>query len=223
MNIGFYGHSSCAFLGEDSFLTMLSTRFTAQIVNAGARQGSEERILFCLKKSKNLDFAVIFHSEPGYVFLPNSDRDIDLTNITDDRIEYLMTQQEWDFNWTDTNFPKFKKEFETVDNFKTVARLFRKHFYNPDMMVNRFYGALMQIDKYLKDKNIPCIHILNKSNAIPNWFKFESGPVNYDIMELVKMHKTPPGSQFSPNVMTREGNNLVAENLAGAINAVHSR
>ena len=81
MKIGFYGHSDCAYLSNDSFLNIVANALDATIVNIGVRQGSEERILYELKKTRSLDVAIIFHSSPSYLFLPGCDRDFDLKSI----------------------------------------------------------------------------------------------------------------------------------------------
>ena len=50
MNIGFYGHSNCAYSSPDSFLDIVANRLGANLVSKGVKQGSQERILFDLKK-----------------------------------------------------------------------------------------------------------------------------------------------------------------------------
>lgn len=212
MNIGFYGHSNCAYSSPDSFLDIVAGRLGANLVSKGVKQGSEERILFDLKKTKDLDVAVIFHSEPGFAFLPNCDRDVDMTNISKRRMDYLMRQQEWDSKFTEDYTPVFKKEFKELDEFINTATVYRDHLYHPDLMLNRFYGALLQIDRYLIDKGIPCVHVLNYSNAIPNWFKFNSGVIDYVVMDLCQKYKTAR-EQFFVNIVTKEGNLMIADQL----------
>ena len=79
MNLGIYGHS----LGKwdkklpFSFITKLKEHYNANIVNSGCGHGSEERILFELKKTKNLDLAIIFHSNSSSFFIPTWHRDVD--------------------------------------------------------------------------------------------------------------------------------------------------
>lgn len=210
MNIGFYGHSNCAHRGEHSFLDIVANKFNGTVVNTGVRQGSEERILYELKKTKNLDLAIIFHSRPSFVFLPNSDRDLEFNNVKEHRIQYLLNEFEKDF--TSKLSPIFKKEFESTEYLKHVVELFQKHFYNPDMILNRYYGSLMQIDKYLLDKQIPCIHILEK-DSLPKWFSFQTGIVDFSIMKIVEKHKLEYGKYFV-NIITKEGNLEVADKLS---------
>jgi hypothetical protein len=223
MNIGFYGHSNCAYTSPDSFLNLVADQLGATIVNKGVRQGSQERILFDLKKTKNLDVAVIFHSEPGYTFLPNCDRDVDMTNISRRRMEHLMMQEEWDGQFMETYSPIFKKHFKELANFINTVTVYKEYLYHPDAVQNRFYGSLLQIDKYLIDKQIPCVHVLNYKNAIPEWFKFNSGVVDYVIMDLCKTHKIYKESGFFVNLITKQGNQIVAEKLNTLINAACGR
>ena len=211
MNIGFYGHSNCAYRSPDSFIDLIAERFNANIVNIGVRQGSEERILFKLKKTKYLDLAVVFHAEPGFTFLPNCDRDVDLTRISYQRIEYLMEQEDWSSDFLESHTPVFKKEFETKEKFIEASNIFKKHFYHRDLILNRYYGALMQIDRFLCDRKIPVLHVLSESNSVPHWFEFKSGPVDFDIMKLCDTYKSK--QSFFVNLITKEGNQAVADLL----------
>ena len=53
MNIGFYGHSVCSSISHpQSWVNTLTKKLKANIVNKGTLQGSVERILFELKKTK---------------------------------------------------------------------------------------------------------------------------------------------------------------------------
>lgn len=211
MNIGFYGHSNCAYRSEDSFIDIIANRFNANIVNIGVRQGSEERILFKLKKTNSLDLAIIFHANPGFTFLPNCDRDVDLTRISFERIEYLMSQEDWDSEFLKKHTPIFREEFKTKENFLNAANVFKEHFYHRDLILNRYYGALMQIDRFLVDRKIPVLHVLSESNSVPHWFEFKSGPVDYEIMKLCDTYKSK--QNFFVNLITKEGNLAVADVL----------
>ena len=206
-SIGFYGHSSCAYRSSDSFLDILAERLKYKIVNTGTRQGSEERILYELKKTKNLDLAVIFHSDPTYLFLPGTDRDIGITSMTQNRTEYMFNK--WD-QFAELYNKKFINKFESADNFWKCFEIYKKYFYDPDLQMNRFYGALMQIDSYLILKEIPCIHVLYTD--LPNWFKFKSGVVDREISEITKNYAQQPGT-FFVNCISKEGNLLVANRL----------
>jgi hypothetical protein len=209
MNIGFYGHSNCAYRAEDSLIDIVAGMFSANIVNTGVRQGSEERILLELKKTKNLDLAIIFHSEPQYMFLVDCDRDIGLNSISDARADYLFNK------FADEHHKKFVNKFKNSDTFIQSINAYKEFFYNPDLQLNRFYGALIQIDQYLKVKNIPAIHVVMEK-TIPTWFNFTSGIVDTKIMHLTKLH-LPPKGEWSPNCITKEGNALIADILKGIV------
>lgn len=216
MNIGFYGHSNCAFLGDYSFLNLVAAHFNAKIINTGVRQGSEERILFELKKTKDLDIAVIFHSEPQYIFLPGCDRDVGVNFISEARLLHLFT--EWDKPFAKEHHKKFIEKFKTAAEFKLAMEYFKNYLYHPDIQLNRFYGSLIQIDQYLKFKKIPCIHVIGK-NQLPDWFTFSTGSVNYSIIDIIKENPIPPSTVFF-NGITKEGNYLVASKLVTLITEI---
>lgn len=220
-HIGFYGHSGCAYRSKDSFIDILAEKLNSKVVNIGVRQGSEERILFELKKTKKLDVAIIFHSEPGYLFLPNSDRDIDISGINQKRIENLIPETDWDSNFSQKYSPKFLEEFKCRQDFTSLMDNIRDHLYHPDVMLNRFYGNLIQIDQYLLAKKIPAVHILEKSNAIPQWFAFQSGVTDYTVAPLYQIFKAK--QPFFVNCITKEGNLEVVKKLEVLINAACSR
>lgn len=207
MNIGFYGHSTCAYRGQDSLVDIVASNLNATIINTGVRQGSEERILFELKKSKNLDLAIIFHSEAQYLFLPDSDRDIGMNNIDDARAEYLFT------DFSKNNHPKFVDIFKNEENFLDVFLNFKNYLYHPDLQMNRFIGALSQIDQYLYTRQIPTIHVVIKK-TIPDWFKFKSGIVDNISMDLANKCAVKKGEWFV-NCINKEGNLLIAQRLTG--------
>jgi len=208
MKIGFYGHSNCAYTDPISYLNLIADRFNGSIVNTGARQGSEERILFELKKTKELDIAILVHSVPGYIFLPGCDRDIELKELTKKRARHIL---EFDEIQSYNGYPKTTSKFKTGDNFHNIMEIYRDYFYDPDLFKNRFYGSLIQIDQYLLSKNIPCIHIVSGNNSIPNWFKFQSGIVDYSISVLFEKFKTH--ELDSKNSMNADGNKIVADEL----------
>lgn len=211
MKIGFYGHSNCAYTGPTSYLDLIAKRFNGSIVSTGVRQGSEERMLFDLKKTKELDFAVLVHSVPGYIYLPGCDRDIELKELTKKRATQVL---EFDDPLDQNTYPKMIKKFGTGDNFYNVMQTFRDYFYDPDLAKNRFYGALIQIDQYLVTRNIPCIHIVSNNNSIPNWFKFQSGIVDYTIVPMFERFKTTdPRLPDTMNIMNTIGNTIIADEL----------
>jgi hypothetical protein len=219
MKIGFYGHSNCAYRSSDSFIDIIANHFGAEIVNTGVKQGSEERILYELKKTKQLDLAVIFHSIPSSIFLPNCNRDLVLRDMSDIRMQYLLFEQEKDITVDHEDYNQtLKKQFYDIETFKNVLEVHKNYFYNPDVLLNRYYGALIQIDKYLIDKQIPTIHVLEKT--LPRWLSLQSGIVDFNIMKLTKQHRLLPDKRFVSNCITIEGNLKVADNLKLLMNQI---
>lgn len=212
--MGFYGNSDCAYRGENSYIDLFAARQNLEIVNTGVKQGSEERILYELKKT-HPDLAIIFHSEPQYLFLPGCDRDIGLNHLREHRAEYLF--ENWNSEHYVTHSKQFLEKFERPENFMNAIATYKNYFYTPDLQVNRYYGALIQIDGYCISKGLSVIHIWNR--AIPSWFKFSSGIINTDILELFKHHKTPPGT-FNVNGITDDGNRLVCKRLTELVESL---
>lgn len=218
MNIGFFGHSSCAYVGEGSYLNIIADSFRAKIVNIGVKQGSEERILFELKKNKELDIAIIFHSHPRYLFVPDTDRDIDTKSFQTKRAEDIFRNDHLDIEFVKENNKLFKEKFINNDNLFSAVDSYKKYFYHQDLSMNRFYGALIQIDQYISVKNILTIHILDQTQSvIPKWFKFTSGIIDYEVSEIIR--NNPSTKPFFANCVTKEGNKLIAEHLINIIAA----
>lgn len=218
--VGFYGHSNCAYRSPDSFIDILSNQFNAEIVNIGTRQGSEERVLFELKKTKNLDLAVIFHCPHNLLFIPGSDRDFALGKQITKKAEYMWRKQQSEslnasWNFHKEHHTKFIEKFETPDKFIQVMSDYRIYLEHPDLVMNRFYGALIQIDQYLSSKNINAIHIVIPEVAMPTWFKFQSGVVENTVADLLEEHAS--SDQWFVNCITQQGNILVAERLKEVI------
>lgn len=215
-NIGFYGHSNCAYTGEGSLIDLVANHFQSNIVNIGVRQGSEERVLFELKKTKQLDLAIIFHCKSEFIFIPNADRDISSKLIDESRANYLFDN--FNNQHHQEHHKKFTELFKTPDELITAINYLRSYFYHPDLQLNRFYGALLQIDQYITTKQIPTIHVIIK-NSLPSWFKFTSGIVNESIINIFDDHKLNPNEWFY-NCTTKQGNGLVANELIKLIETI---
>lgn len=217
MNIGFYGHSICAYRSDDSFIDKVEKSLAATIVNIGARQGSEERILYELKKTKKLDLAIIFHCPHNFIFIPGSDRDFAASTNFANKAGYIWegnelnnSSENWEFH--KEHHEKFIQKFETMENFIEAMTVFRKIFYDPDLTMNRYYGAITQIDQYVSEKKIKTIHVTSKRLPIPRWFNFSSGIVDYSINEIANKYVIPQGTWFV-NGITKQGNEEVAQRL----------
>jgi hypothetical protein len=265
-HIGIYGHSIAGYNGQqdDHFITLLKKHFNATIVHSGIPQCSEERILFNLKKTKKLDFAVIFHSPPYNIFVPSWDRDI--TSVDRDTLNKKISTKEWFNTYIGVNQENIEKLFDAIPNgacwqmlsyfdisFKNYSEAFEKwmsgdstdlkeilakyaryknqddqyykdlfdalelsktYLSHPDLQMNRYYGAIIQIDQYLKHKQIPCVHFLDKEKWYPVWATFESGPVEYDVSSMNKENsKYFVGYNKSCNALSTEGNKLIFDKI----------
>lgn len=204
--VGFYGHSNCAYRSDSSLIDILANKIGYTVINNGVRQGSEERILFELKKSRNLDLAIIFHSDAQFIFIPNADRDISVKQITKNKSNYIFSDQ-----FHQLHHKKFVELFRTSEEFEAAATYLKTYFYHPDLQLNRFYGSLMQIDQYLLSKSIPALHIITP-NLIPSWFEFKSGIVDIDIMNTMQNYTLQP-NKWGVNAITDEGNLVIANKL----------
>lgn len=209
MNIGFYGHSNCAYRGKGSYIDIVANHFKAKVANIGVKQGSEERILHELKRTSKLDVAVIVHSYSSCLYLPGCDRDVALSAMTANRAEYVFKA----FDRTET--PKFVDRFKDGGSFYDYVLIYKRFFYDPDTQYDRFTGSALQIDQYLKSKNIATVHITER-NRFPGWLKFQHGVVDENnITEDFKIHAVR--QPFFANCITEEGNYIVSQKLISLI------
>lgn len=224
-HIGFYGHSAACWANfpvydQTSFIDMIVDRTGYKLVNKGAPQGSQERILFELKKTKKLDIAVIFHSLPKFVFLPTADRDVDINDIDQRKCTYMWKEKQ-ERNELESmrddyfNYGGIKEAFGDIENFITTFASYREYLHHPDLQMNRFYGALVQIDQYLTHMKIPAVHVYGTKH-IPTWFKFSSGVTRPDIDKLCNTHY----EQGYPNNISSAGQTEIAEALLENLQAL---
>ena len=229
MNIGFYGHSASCWAkfpiyDEVSFIDKIVERYQANLINFGVPQGSEERILFELKKTKQIDLAVIFHSMPKFLFLPGARRDVDITDIGQRKASYLWEEKSTDNESLESfrndyfSYGGIKENFKEIELFVAAMGLYHEFLYHPDLQMNRFYGALCQIDQYVTNKHIPTVHIYN-SKAIPSWFKFSSGVIADDVETACKTYY----KIGYPNNVSLEGQSVIADLLSVHIDHVLGR
>jgi hypothetical protein len=179
-------------------------------------QGSEERILYNLKKLHNIDLALIFHGSPNFFFCPTLEADSGIKK--DSWWKYNSKTLFRRFPYVTKDRPKdmFNYELIDIDSYRTTYQSFIENFNTPDLNHNRFYGALMQIDQYVTAKNIPTIHFTIK-NTIPPWFKFTSGIVDTEISEYQNSGPFKGSYQYSPNAITEEGNKVIYDKLTNYI------
>ena len=226
MNIGFYGQSDASWAGykisgQLSFIDQIIIKKRARLANIGTPQGSEERILFELKKTKDLDLAIIFHSLPKFIYLPSCNRDLTLKEL-ESRAVYLW--REIGEHSTEAAKAKdhffsnggIKETFGDIETFLKTIGLYKEFLHHPDLAMNRFTGALIQIDQYITSKQIPCIHIPIQK-VIPPWFSFSSGKILPEVQDLTLKHREV--GTYTNNI-SAEGQDIIAERLLHEIDAL---
>jgi hypothetical protein len=221
LKIGFYGHSSVCWANSKnsiSFIDQIIDKFNADLVNIGVPQGSEERILFDLKKSKEVDVAIIFHSSPKFIFLPNCSRDVSISNVPSRKAKYFWTEGKSDQVSSDKfeneffTYGKIKEVFDTPEEYIDAMTHLKEYFYHPDLFSNRFYSALQSIDNYLENKKIKSYHVIHPKLVIQhNWLKFNSGSIDYALALM-------PNTVGLPNNYSVEQNKLIGDKLINWIN-----
>ena len=98
------------------------------------------------------------------------------------------------------------------EEFKTYYYNHLKYFTSHDLIVNRHYGALTQIDQYITYKKIPVIHC-TLPRSIPTWFKFSSGIVDTEITKFQYSNSEYYCSHAKVNNAINELGNYVGENM----------
>jgi hypothetical protein len=225
MNIGFYGHSTVSWRDENSLIDILKknieiqTKENCKIVNIGVPQGSEERILYDLKKTKEIDIAIIFHSHtPRYIFLPNCNRDIAINSIPEDKSKIFWSEliEKQNSNITKEDFTNeffsyggIKEVFKTEENFINAMKILKTYFRDKEGILykNRYESAKLMIDSWCLSKCPKVIHVDSRQYSMP-WFKYQSGIENYDINEICFKNSGNLG-----NAISKEGNILIANEL----------
>lgn len=238
MNIGFYGHSITEWDSKEefSFIKKIKDHYSANIVHLGTTCCSEERTLFELKKTKKLDLAIIFHSKPQSLFVPGWTRDVRtidqftiLKKINNDWVETLKNK-----NNTENDIDAIRLWYEDdlngedrlIDKNELIDALLlmKKYLFHPDLQMNRYYGALIQIDEYLLGKKIPVVHCLGENSWYPDWFVFQSGITDDGFLQSIRRDKNYfVGYDKAYNGINSEGNNLIYKKLVELINAASSR
>ena len=226
MKIEFFGSSiigSNTFQIEKpkSFYDLILDHFNASSLNYMIAQCSEERILYNLKKTSEIDIAIIFHSTPQFIYFPNFTRDFMV--MQDHEIDDWDNRQHF-LDYVDA-FKQNKRDIVTNFSVPTepidasIIKDFMKLHFNRDVNRNRFHGALSLIDEYVYSKKIPTIHVIN--DHIPGWFTFKSGIIDEDICEIEKEYSV--SFNKSVNGISEEGNNLIFNKLIGLIQSTIQR
>ena len=215
MNIGFFGHSTASWAKSphhESFIDQLVACFNAKLVATGVPQGSQERILWTLKKTPDLDIAIIFHSAPRYLFLPHCSRDININIVPEDK-----AQQFWSENIDENSEEQFEKEFlsyggiresfGTKEEFINCVKAYKRHLYHADLQINRYQSAVVLVDSFITNRKIKTIHVI-APEMLPAWFQFSSGVIDTEILPLTLQYKGA-----TPNGLNIEGNAKVFARL----------
>lgn len=228
MNIQFFGNSilrrNVPPLNSKTFCDLLVEKYQLQCSQEandyvrGLAQCSEERILYHLKKTPKIDVAIIFHAYPFSVFMPCLDQDFPKSKIADEDLEYMKKIDRHFNKLSDiSKLPKIESDTDysklTHISYNEVIKILdynQKNFYNQDIQLNRYYGALIQIDQYLTHKKIKAIHCV-RPRFIPDWFKFSSGIV--DDTAALFQYTQPYGCSYSKssNAITSKGNKILAK------------
>ena len=208
LKIGFYGHSICSSHAIGTYIHDITSHFNATLVNIGTGRGSEERTLFELKKTTP-DVAIIFHSHPRLIFMPNLWRDLDINDVND-HVLNLITNK---YKGTSGSVPYTQQEQEqlALDTIPNAFELYKKHFYNPEVAINRFGGTLLMIDSYCLSKVKTVIHI--PGVKLPEWFEFKSGVVLHQLSKFVTQDKDPT----QPNGLSKQNNIIMRDTLIAEI------
>lgn len=199
--------------GPKTFVDLLHDRFdtTSDPSLRGIPMCSEERILYNLKKTKEIDVAIIIHSQPIFWFFFADQRDLRVMN-EDDLTNFFevtsKTRGDEEYGYF-TNREKQKILF-TIEEVEKIVRFNQDYMMSPDLIRNRYLGALIQIDQYCTAKKIPVIHCV-KPEEIPNWFKFSSGIVDTELKKIAVEHFA--GYTTSVNSVSDVGNMIIADKL----------
>ena len=187
MNIEFFGPSIIA-SGKDNqkfytFYDLILSSFNASSLNTQIPLCSEERILYNLKKTTNIDIALIFHTQPQFIYFSNFTRDHVFYNekeiLNQLKISSLEFVEEFKQNKKDHVNPWTLTSLQ-IENNRSLDFLtdFMDLYFNRDVNLNRFHGALNLINDYLFNRKIPVIHFVSNKSYIPSWFKFKSGIID---------------------------------------------
>ena len=221
-NIVFFGHSflrTAKFSNNKTFNdTLVDIVYKNYNVNnyedIHVPCSSEERLLFLLKKYKKpIDFVIISHAHIQSVFCPSWAHDWISARISAEELRHC---EKVDTRWIFTPTRYYTGELTHSISYKEVNSAlanYREYFHNNDVQLNRYHGALMQIDQYLKYKNIPVIHLI-REEYVPRWFKFTHGIVDYKFIRFQHpYHEHCSSYEESSNSITDYGNQLIADSI----------
>jgi hypothetical protein len=222
-NIVFFGHSFLRTANKftehknfnNTFVDMICKHYNVNnYEDIHVPCSSEERLLFLLKKYKKpIDIVIISHAHIQSVFCPSWAHDWISARISAEELRHCE-KVDTHLRFTPTRY--YTGETTHSISYKEVnAALadYREYFHNNDVQYNRYQGALMQIDHYLKYNNIRAIHLI-REEYVPGWFKFTHGIVDYDFIRFQHpYHEHCSSYEVSANSVTDYGNQLIANSL----------
>lgn len=219
MKIEFFGHSICGKRQDPNkcktFVDLILEHYNGANRWLGYANCSEERILYCLKKSEPPDVAIIFHADPTFIFTPSLSCDYHRLNDHELTEKFNYDAPKFFASWKQDRI--FTNE-EPVEIDPEIARKaflsYYEFFTTPEVNRSRFYGALIQIDQYLTNKKIPVIHCPKSPKHLPKWFKFSSGIVDLELgLSQNANHPYRTSYAKSDNAVTEDGNKAIAATL----------
>lgn len=226
MLIGFFGASELSWTGYSftdkfsgkssrSWNDLACKHLNAEQYNRAVLQGSSERALMELKKcKKSLDLAVIGISQPKFAYLPRCDVDFRLDHDSVERAEQIFDIKGVQHGPKYESHRNLCEQFGNKEEFINTYNLFKKHLYDPELMMNRHAGALIQIDSWLKSKNIRTIYFC-KSKYLPPWVDLTAGPKFEEILEFCEENRI---YENLPNNLSRDAQFKIAAWFVKTIN-----
>lgn len=222
-NLHIYGHSMIKRARNEmespTFVDILFKKYnlTEENYHMGD-QGSEERLLYFLKKTWEVEYAIIFHSQPSIFFVPTLERDFTVMDEDDyfwhskffSNIKYFPNVTK---DKKITEEEKQNPKFISKSRFKEDYYTYLKHFHTYDLNATRHYGALMQIDQYIAYKKIKAIHCILPTTC-PTWYNITTGIVD-DTIQSYQYQGSPYHCHHMEvaNSITAEGNEVIANKL----------
>lgn len=219
MNIGFFGDSPLSWTGYAynckntgsltvSWNDMLCKALKATQFNTAVLQGSTERTLISLKQCKiKLDLAIVSISNHRFTYLPRCDIDHNIIDNPGDRAKQLFEIKGVQHGPNYNHYKNVCAQFSSVEEFVETFNLYRKHFYDPQLQLNRQAGALQQIDQWLCKNEINTIYISNAKNVIPAWVELKAGKHLSDFRQIYKKHRE---TNNLPNSISFRGQTEIA-------------
>jgi hypothetical protein len=158
------------------------------------------------------------------MFLPYCKRDISSKAIPENKAKVLWSESSHNKEVKKEEFEqefgfRIKEIFGTMEEFINCMHYYKQYLHHPDLAKNRYEGARQLIDLYCLKKLPNVIHVISPwdRQTIPQWFKFQSGIVDYEIGKLTKKYRESGHVANRMNNISKEGNELVAEKLVELI------